>query len=161
MLAVFLVNFILSPFILRPPAVQSETILRHEVLADAHRHQEFFAEDLTRVDILDSVHADSSVTVANLDALGAAAVPHETDAPLVIDADAVLPGALPRKRFKSVRWRDAQVVQAPSGVEHPQLASRHFLNLIWQFLGKAPLPDGFCRGVVEGGDHGADIIVQR
>jgi hypothetical protein len=74
---------------------------------------------------------------------------------------AVLPGALPRKRFKSVRWRDAQVVQAPSGVEHPQLASRHFLNLIWQFLGKTPLPDGFCRGVVEGGDHGADIIVQR
>jgi hypothetical protein len=35
-----------------------------------------------------------------------------------------------------------QVVQALRGVAHPQLASRHFLNQIWQLLGEATLPDG-------------------
>src|SRR5271168_4430607 len=57
------------------------------------------------------------VIVDEFDIPGAAAGPGEADAPLVVDADAVLAGAGAGELFQSVARRHAQVVDALGGVD--------------------------------------------
>jgi len=46
------------------------------------------------------------------------AAPLETDSPLVIDADTVLPCTVAAKFFESIRGRDSQVIEVDGVVEH-------------------------------------------
>ena len=55
--------------------------------------------------------------------------PDKADAPLVVDANAVLTLAIPDKHFQSVvRWT-AQEIQRCCGVQLNQLAFRHMLDV--------------------------------
>lgn len=58
-----------------------------------------------------------SVIVDNFNVKGVAVFPFETDAPLPIDANAVLPLAITLEGFKVVRRRDTQVIQRDRRIE--------------------------------------------
>lgn len=60
--------------------------------------------------------------IDNLNLLRSTIAPCEANAPLVVDADAVLPASVALERFKAIPGRDAQVVQADGCVEHIQFA---------------------------------------
>lgn len=51
-------------------------------------------------------------------ALTHALIPDKTDPPLVINADAILTGTSPLKRFEAVNRRNAEIVQVPGVIEH-------------------------------------------
>jgi hypothetical protein len=55
--------------------------------------------------------------------------PHETDAPLIINADAVLPFAVAIQRLKPIAGRRRQVLQKIGGIQLTQLAARHRLDI--------------------------------
>jgi hypothetical protein len=55
--------------------------------------------------------------------------PHKTNAPLIIDADAVLPFAVSLQRVKPVAPRHTQIHQAFGCVQHQQFSSRWLPNI--------------------------------
>ena len=59
-------------------------------------------------------------------------VPPETNAPLIIDPDAVLSKSLPAQCFQPVSRRDSQRVEIRCRINHPELAHRHSLNVMRQ-----------------------------
>jgi hypothetical protein len=63
------------------------------------------------------------VIVDELDVAGAAGTPGEADAPLVVDADALLAGASADEFLQPIARRHSQVVDALSGVDENQLAA--------------------------------------
>ncbi len=67
--------------------------------------------------------------VHDLDLIGVAVVPDKANAPLVVDADAVLTVAVARKSLKAITGRDSQVIQVRSVMEHHQLALRPALDM--------------------------------
>lgn len=54
--------------------------------------------------------------------------PHETDAPLVIDPDAVLTGAISFQRFEPISWRHPEIIQRLGGSHLTQLTQRHHVD---------------------------------
>jgi hypothetical protein len=69
-----------------------------------------------------------SVVVHDFDIFRAGGCPDETYAPLPIDADAVLAGAVVFQRFQLVARRRAQELQRMRGIELGQLADGRTLN---------------------------------
>ena len=65
----------------------------------------------------------SSVAIDDLDHRGFNPAPHEANPPPIVDADAVLPGAITFQDFKTVARRDAEIVESLRRVEHLQLHS--------------------------------------
>ena len=65
------------------------------------------------------------------------ALPAEADAPLVIDADAVLAVPVTLQRFESITRRGAQIVQPPRLVQQQQFPPRDPLNLRRQTPGSS------------------------
>jgi len=76
------------------------------------------------------------------------ALPAETNAPLVVDVDAVLAFAVVFQGFQVVAVRLAQVIQTPRLMQQQQFAPRRALNLVRQpprrFIVEQPL--GFLAG---------------
>jgi hypothetical protein len=66
--------------------------------------------------------------VNNLNVVSITASPEETDAPSVIDADAVLTPAIAFKRFQAVAWRNQKVLKGSSAVKIQQLPPRDSLK---------------------------------
>lgn len=64
------------------------------------------------------------MVVDDLNALGACIDPTEANAPLIIDADAVLSQALPLQCLEAIAWRNAKIIKATSDLKLPQLTSR-------------------------------------
>src|SRR5208282_6776238 len=64
----------------------------------------------------------SAVVIDDFDIVCASFGPAEADAPLFIDADTPLPGAITLQRFEAVAGRHAQIVHASGGVDETQLA---------------------------------------
>jgi len=58
------------------------------------------------------------MVIGDLDIECVTASPLETDSPLVIDADAMLPCAVTAKFFESIRGRHAQVIEVDGVVDH-------------------------------------------
>ena len=78
--------------------------------------------------------------------------PHKTNAPLVIDADAVLPFAVSCQCMKPVSARDTQIHQTFGRVQHQQFPSRRLSNIHepWDIF-VIEKPPGV--GAFEGLDH--------
>jgi hypothetical protein len=66
-----------------------------------------------------------SVVIDDFNVVGTIGFPHKTDAPLIIDANAVLAAPIPGQCFKSVTRRCPHCVQRRSGVELLKLADRN------------------------------------
>jgi hypothetical protein len=64
----------------------------------------------------------SSMIVDNLDIVGMSLKPYETDAPLLVDADAHLAGSISLQRFEPVAGWRPKVVQRARRIDLPQLS---------------------------------------
>jgi hypothetical protein len=62
------------------------------------------------------------VVVDDFDSVGRAILPDKANAPLIIDANAVLTNSVARKRFQAIAWRGSQIAQLNCRLDHPQLA---------------------------------------
>lgn len=71
------------------------------------------------------------MVIGNLNVERIAAMPLETDSPLVIDSYTVLPCAVTAEFFESIRRRDTQIVEIDGIVDHSQFAKSHLLNIRW------------------------------
>jgi hypothetical protein len=65
------------------------------------------------------------VVINNFNIAGIAACPDKANAPLVIDANAVLAFSVTLQSLKPVVWRYAQIIQPRGPVKHLQLALGH------------------------------------
>jgi hypothetical protein len=68
------------------------------------------------------------VVVGDLHVVGISAVPSETDTPLVVDRDAVLPGPITSQLLQPIPGLHAKVIQPGSGVHHPKLSQSDLLH---------------------------------
>ena len=55
--------------------------------------------------------------------------PHEAKAPLIVDANAVLPPTVTRKSFQFVAGWNSKVIQVGGSVQHGELAHRYGLEI--------------------------------
>ena len=103
---------------------------RQRVLADRHGQQKLFEQHFARVNVAQSSCHQilASVVIDYLNATRIAINPAETNAPLAVDANAVLALALILQRFQPVGGRYSQVIQSLRRIEHPQLAPCHILD---------------------------------
>jgi hypothetical protein len=113
-----------------------------------------------------SVLLPASVVVNDLDIEHVTILPSEADAPLLIDADAVLARAVALERLELIRWGDHEVTQIRSAIEVLQFLACALLNLVVQALHKCPSEYRLSVFILEGPDHGqmlkhSDIIVKR
>jgi len=69
------------------------------------------------------------MVVHDLDIFGVSRPPPKTDPPLIVDANAVLPGSVSSKLLQPVAWRTAKVVQGLGRIQDQELAQRHPLQL--------------------------------
>src|SRR6266571_1596741 len=95
----------------------------------------------------------SSVVVHNFNVVGAAFVPAEANPPLIIDADAVLPGTVPLEGFQAVARRQPQVAQLPRAMQLRELPQSDALNLRRQAVTALALPQTLCLPTGEAGNH--------
>src|SRR5690349_12605153 len=65
-----------------------------------------------------------SVIVNDLDVIGVPVFPSKTNAPLIVDADAVLAGAIARQLLRSIPGESMQVVQGCRGIQDQELPQR-------------------------------------
>lgn len=106
------------------------------------------------------------MVIDNLNIESVAILPFEANAPLLVDADAVLARAVASECLELIRWGDHQIAQIRSAIEVLQLLARALLNLIIQALHKCPSEHRLRVFVLEGPDHDQslkhrDIIVKR
>jgi hypothetical protein len=96
------------------------------VPTDAHGFEELLQKELAWSNRLELVHTYLSlVVVDDLYILGTRFRPAKADAPLIIDADAELPGPVALQCFQSISRRHPQVVQSVGDLKLPQLSPRH------------------------------------
>jgi hypothetical protein len=72
------------------------------------------------------------VIVDNLDFVGIPVSPLETDAPLIIDTNAMLAQPIAYQFFQAIGWRASQVLQRSGVVEHAQFTQGNLLDIIRQ-----------------------------
>ena len=97
--------------------------------------------------------------VRHFDVVGVALLPTEADAPLVIDANAMLASAIARQSFQPIgRW-NPQIVQALSDIELYQLAPRKAVQFGGKVAQELALKEPLGVLVAEGLDH-EPIITQ-
>src|SRR5687767_4956728 len=103
-----------------------------------------------------AILADPSVVIDDLDQFDAAVAPHETDAPLIVDPNAVLALPIALESFEAVAGRCCQFGEPGYRIEHVELAMRHLLD---RLEGVHGLATEQRRGppVSEGPDHRSEI----
>lgn len=69
-------------------------------------------------------HVDLSVVIDDLDVFGPFIGPQKAQTPLIVDPNAVLPGAITAKRFQPVPRRDSHEFQRCRSVQLHELAPR-------------------------------------
>src|SRR5437762_13703735 len=89
------------------------------------------------------------MVVHDLHAVGVAVLPDEADAPLVVDADAVLPRPVALQRLEPVAGRHSQRIEPSRGVKLRQLAPRHGMQC------------GCQPAHVLAGEHAGGILVRE
>jgi thiazole synthase ThiGH ThiG subunit len=62
-----------------------------------------------------------SMIVRRFDVIGIAVSPAQAQAPLLIDPDRVLAGAVALQPFQAIAWRHAQVIKSMSGMQQQEL----------------------------------------
>ena len=99
--------------------------------------------------------------VRYFDPFGAALAPDETNAPLVIDADAVLPDPVSLERFQPIAGRCRQILQFLRGMDLPQFSLRDTLNIGRQPSRKPSVKKRLALVIGEAADHVTFIPARR
>src|SRR5258708_9322421 len=81
--------------------------------------------------------------VGQLDPIGVAVSPHKADAPLIVDADAVLAGPVAPQCLQVVSGRHPQVRNGGCGVEHSQFEASAEMNVSRKLGRSFAVPDLF------------------
>jgi len=68
--------------------------------------------------------------IYDFDIVGVIVSPVETDPPLVIDSNGILPTPVPFELFQPIGRRHPQIFQARCAIEHPQLPKSDSLQVI-------------------------------
>ena len=79
--------------------------------------------------------------------------PGEADPPLVVDADAVLAGAVAAQLLQPVAWRHPQVVDALSGIDENKLVVGESAEFRAELVDVAAMPDRLGVLIPERADH--------
>ena len=93
------------------------------------------------------------VVVDDLDVEGIGGAPDEADAPLIVDADAVLASTIALERLEPIAGRNAQVGEGVGRIEDDEFPKRDALKAGGQTTRAATLKERFRVGVAEGADH--------
>lgn len=87
------------------------------------------------------------------DILGTCLGPDEADAPLIIDADAVLARSIPLQSLQPVARRDTERVEVGRRIELMQLPIGHLVDPGIELGSRFAQPDAFGVAVAERSDH--------
>jgi hypothetical protein len=98
-------------------------------------------------------HWVSLVVVDDFYIVRVSACPPETDAPPVIDADAVLAGPIACQFLEAVGGWNAEVKEIGGGVEHDELPERNSLEVRRQPTDPLSLEEAFGIEVPEAANH--------
>lgn len=104
-------------------------VLGQAVLAESVGLKELGQEDFARMDGCKLCHGGHlRVVVDDLDVEGVGGAPDEADAPLVVDADAVLARTVALERLEPITGRDAQVGEGVGRIENDEFPKRDALK---------------------------------
>src|SRR5262249_14166634 len=92
------------------------------------------------------------VVVHNLDFVGVSLAPHKANAPLVIDANAVLSLTVAFQFLQSIPWQGRKCSQVRRSVEYVQLPKRLPLNRL-EPAHRLTAEEALGMGTAEGPDH--------
>lgn len=93
------------------------------------------------------------MVIYDFDFVDVFAFPTKAEAPLVIDANAVLAAALAFKRLQAVAGRKAHDVESVGGIELEEFSSSRTLDVGRQVTRSRAAEEFFCLGVGEAFDH--------
>jgi hypothetical protein len=104
------------------------------ICGHAEGGQEFFAEDLPRVNGWEPIAVShfriaSLMIVDDLDLIRRAFAPSKANSPLVVDPDAVLALPVAAQSFEPISWHGSQILQHFGVIQHAQLSPRHRGNI--------------------------------
>jgi hypothetical protein len=71
----------------------------------------------------------TSVVIDDLDGLGTRLLPSKADAPLIVDADTVLPSSFSRKGLESIPWRHLEIIEPGCNLQLPKLSPGNRLDV--------------------------------
>jgi hypothetical protein len=74
-------------------------------------------------------------------------IPNETNAPLVIDPDRILPVSIRPQCLKAISGRHAEIAQHPRLIQKTKLSQSDILNVSGQSSAPTPRPDQFGLGI--------------
>jgi hypothetical protein len=86
--------------------------------------------------------------------MGVAVLPAETDTPLVVNADAPLPGTIASQWFEAVPRRNSEEVKTRGAMKLFQLALCSTLGVLWQLDREPAVKELFRFFAGKGCDHG-------
>lgn len=124
----------------------------------AQGFQELFSQYLARMNgwqffshgpILCRPHGPALMIVGYLHVMGAILFPMEANAPLPVDADAVLAFAIPAQSFQAIPRNGSKYLQADCGIKHDQLPPGSFLQLRVHGPHSIAIEDTLCGRVLE------------
>lgn len=140
------------------PAWGHTRIQRQTCLAQAHRLQKFLIQNFARMNGRHAVMHDLLLMVINnFNTMRASISPGKADAPLAVDADAVLPGSVAFEGFQPVPWGNAQVIQGDGVVQDFELAHGCTLDIRRQPLNPDAQEEAFRAAVFVAHNHGKNI----
>lgn len=93
------------------------------------------------------------MVIGDFNCVSVATLPHETDAPLLVNPDAVLPCAVAREFLEMVRRRHTKVVQVACSVESVEAHLGAALNLDGNFAGMPTVKNFLAFVVGKAFDH--------
>jgi hypothetical protein len=91
--------------------------------------------------------------VDDLDVVGFAVFPPETDTPLDINSDTILALSFSHELFESVSWGNAHIIQRLGGVQQQELPQCHPTQGVVELRPAFPEEDAFCLLVSKASDH--------
>jgi hypothetical protein len=97
-----------------------------------------------------------SVVIRDLDIIGVAIAPMETNPKLIVDSNAVLPGAIAAELFQPETGK-RKIHQRRSGVEKSELHARHILDVL-ELPAKDSIPEFFRLFVLAGAYHLISLV---
>ena len=105
-------------------------------------------------------HTRLLVIVDNLDIVGVASDPPEAHPPLIVDPDAVLPRSIPTQLLQPIPGRHPEVLEAGRGIQLPQFAQRHPLQVRRQLADRLAVEQPLGIPIAEAADH-VGMITRR
>jgi hypothetical protein len=93
------------------------------------------------------------VIVGQLNVVSFTAFPAKADAPLIVDANTVLSGAITREFFQAIAGRRSQIIKRLGGIEDEQLSPSRTSHCHWYFLHRLSAKETLGLSIPKAPDH--------